>query len=666
MISLPILQSLDVADYGLYPGGDPATLGLQIRFHPGLTLVIGTNGLGKTTLVTMLYRLLTGPYDIPALARNSDLGTASLEVTRLNPRERGTFAQRVADGAARASARLVFDVGGEEVSVERDLRNLALRSFSVGKSAPSQDELQYQQAMANLANVSAFGDWILLLRYIVFYFENRSSLVWDPSAQRQLLRILFLERDKAQNWTTREREILQIETRVRNMRAVATGEERTLAGDESFAATEPEAREELQDLEKRQRNDDESLEEINSNRSDIEAYHESARLRYLTLQQTRESQYREIERAQLIAVNARLPQYSDSARYILAQLLADAECLVCGSNVPNVAESMKSRIRGLECIMCGSDLTTHKDQIPVEFPDESISDLEDKLQSTEAELETARKTLQESEDERKRADDQIQELRTTIAYRTARVDALLRLLPTQEGELHERRREVASLRGRIGMLQRDLDEKRESFTHIIDAANSAVEKQASEVMTSFSDYAHEFLFEDCRLIWAPQLARLGQIGRRFYFPAFELELGGSDFSGTFRRSVPGDVSESQREFIDISFRMALAKVATKLHVTSLVMDAPESSLDAIFVTRAARVLGALGRPETGNRLIVASNLVDGKLIPSLLKEAADKGDRNRRVVDLLTGAAPTAALRSLRCEYDAARDRLLQEADAFE
>ena len=201
MINLPLLQSLDVTGYGLYPGDDPEAPGLHIHFSPGLTLVLGANGLGKTTLVTMLYRLLTGPSDISALLERTDLGTASLEVTQLPGSTTQTFAQRVADNAARATARLVFEVGSEEVSVERSLRDLTLRSFSVGTSPPSQDEKQYQDLMVRLANVSTFGDWILLLRYIVFYFEDRRSLVWDPSAQRQLLRILFLEPNQAKHWT---------------------------------------------------------------------------------------------------------------------------------------------------------------------------------------------------------------------------------------------------------------------------------------------------------------------------------------------------------------------------------------------------------------------------------------------------------------------------------
>ena len=204
-----------------------------------------------------------------------------------------------------------------------------------------------------------------------------------------------------------------------------------------------------------------------------------------------------------------------------------------------------------------------------------------------------------------------------------------------------------------------LRKKRESFEQFIAKANTTLEAQAHEIQESFGFYAKGFLIENCHLVWSPKPSQLGQSGRRFDFPAFGLELGGSNFSGTVRRSSPDDVSESQREFIDISFRMALAKVGSVENVTSLVVDAPESSLDAVFVRRAAQVLGAFGRADVGNRLIVTSNLVDGKLIPALLEEATNENDWVGRVVDLLTIAAPTAAVESLRQEYDAARDQLL-------
>ena len=663
MINLPILHSLDVTGYALYPGKGTSP-GLHVQFSPGLTLVLGTNGLGKSTLVTMIYRLMTGPYDIPALQVGTDLGTANLRTRAVPDQARRTFGHRVADDAATANGLLAFDVGGKRVSVERNLRNLSVREFRIGDSQPSSDEIHYQSEMARLANVSSFGDWILLLRYIQFYFEDRRSLVWDPSAQRQLLRILFLEPEKAQEWTSGERQILEADTRVRNTRVVANAQRRALTSDEALAKNEPATRDRLEELEREQQAASEALLEKDSQLNEIEDRYQRSRLRFLQLEQRRESAYRELEQAQVLAINARLPSHSESARYIYAQLITENDCLVCGSNVPSFAQSLETHIRRNECIVCGSDLGPDFIEVTNEIADEQVNLKEESLQAIESERETARHSLADSENERNEIVAEIQALQSAIAQVSSRIDRLWQQLPPQESNLRERRLELASLQATIESIQKELTEGRAEFDQIIKMANATVVAKASEIQQFFLEYAHEFLLEDCHLVWSPRAARLGQAGRRFDFPAFDLELGGSDFNGTIRRSGPDAVSESQREFIDLSFRIALAKAAAIGQVTTLVMDAPESSLDAVFETRAARVLGRFGRREAGNRLVVTSNLIAGNLIPELLREAADVGDRISRVVDLLTVAAPTAALNRFRKEYHLARDRMLSQADA--
>ena len=460
MINLPLFQTLDVTDYGLYPGDKEATPGLHIRFEPGLTLVLGANGLGKTTLVTMLYRLLTGPSEIPALLQDSDLGTARLEVSDLRPQVQRTFAHRVADGATKAYAKLVFHVGTDEVSVERNLRDLSLRSFGIGKAIVSKDEVEYQETMAKLADVSSFGDWILLLRYIVFYFEDRRSLVWDPSAQRQLLRILFLESALAREWTRLEREILEADSEFRNLRVVANRMERNLARDESSATSEPEVRRELSKVDLLLKGAHESLDRVNLALPDIEDRHEKARLHFLTLEQDRESAYRELEMAQLAAINAKLPGVSESARYIFAQLMSEANCLACGNSVPDTRESMKSRIRDGECLICGSDFAATVEQVSFGVGEAELRILQSKLRDIDAELESAGLMFQESHSDRARTITTIREFRASIAEHTARMEKLLQALPPAESQLYERRQDIASMRSELKVLQDDLEKKK--------------------------------------------------------------------------------------------------------------------------------------------------------------------------------------------------------------
>lgn len=663
MINLPLLESLDVSDYGLYPGVESEP-GLHIRFEPGLTLVLGANGLGKTTLVTMLYRMLTGPSDIPRLRGTRNLGTADLNPRPLSRSDVRAFAKRVADGGARATARLVFYLGGRRVSIERRLSDLSLEALELDGSELGSDEETYQSEVVRLGNVSSFGDWILLLRYVVFYFEDRRSLIWDPSAQRELLRILFLSPESAETWTEKAREILEDDSTVRNLRAAVNRAERDLAESESLVSEESSTRADLLSLEQEQERARGSLEDTEANLSALASEREDARLQFIRLEHDRDSKYRELERAQLLAIEARLPQYSDSARYVLAQIFTENECLVCGSEAEEAVASFGARISANECIICGSRVVVEDRPLPAELALNRVNRQQEQLVALDEQLQHARSTLDRLVEEFDAAFDDAHALRAAIARHQADIDTLTDRLPPADAELREQRREFASLHAQIDRLERELNAKRNNFVEMVDELTSAVIQQASDVKVSFEEYAHEFLFEDCQLSWLTRREQLGQFGRHFEFPVFELDLRGSDFNSVVRRRGPDDVSESQREFIDLSFRMALARVAELRGVTSLVMDAPESSLDAVFTERAARVLGTFGQRELGNRLVITSNLVAGELIPRILVEATEPGDRDDRVVDLLDIAAPTAAIAEFGPEYREARDLLLGRADA--
>jgi energy-coupling factor transporter ATP-binding protein EcfA2 len=652
MINFPVFEVLEVEGFGLYPG-KAAKPGLSVEFKPGLTLILGANGLGKTTLITIIFRLLTGPFDIPALISRSDLGNASLKVATLGSTAKGIFAQRVTDGAQSATARLTFSIGSDKVVVERRLKDQALTFLSINGVAKKADELAvYQPTIAKMVGVWSFGDFILLLRHMIFYFEDRRELVWDASAQRQLLRTLLLPPAVAQVWTEDERAILELDSRMRNLRFAAYREEQALTEVETRVRTSANVREELKTLEGLQKTDVTRREKLDSAFVELDSRRQHARLRFLKAQQERESRYREFERAKLRAVEARFPHRSDSARYILEQLFAEADCLVCGNNVPKAAALLEKRIAENDCVICGSDLNDPNAEVPAAtLADRRVKKAQNALEAIEPELAEADNQRTSSETEFDKTRLELAELDAKIGERTARIDLLVQRLPPGEQDIHKQRSELASMRSRVEALTKELTEKRNAFSSFVDAQNQTMAQKSASIMQAFSGFASGFLLETVNLVWAPQRARVGQTGEPIEFPAFELDMTGANFPTAVRRTGPEQVSESQKEFIDLAFRMALMQVASATNYSSLVIDAPESSLDAVFVTRAADVLARFADSTLGNRLITTSNLVEGELIPELLKRSAPSGDRVGRVVDLFAIAEPTAAIRKLGPEY---------------
>jgi hypothetical protein len=232
MIHFPLFESLEVQGYGLYPGTESQP-GLQATFQPGTTLIMGANGLGKSTLVLLLYRMCAGPTELTGVGSAAELGYSQLNTASLNWTEARTFRARVSDEAANATARLTFTVGQRHVSVTRSLRTLELAHLEIDGDEIEASEDEYKRLVTEAAGLDSFIDWILIQRYLTFYGDDRRSLVWDRTAQRQLLRLLFLPPEESGRWLALEREFLRQSTGYRNFRAVLSREETTLKKEEA-------------------------------------------------------------------------------------------------------------------------------------------------------------------------------------------------------------------------------------------------------------------------------------------------------------------------------------------------------------------------------------------------------------------------------------------------
>jgi hypothetical protein len=173
-----------------------------------------------------------------------------------------------------------------------------------------------------------------------------------------------------------------------------------------------------------------------------------------------------------------------------------------------------------------------------------------------------------------------------------------------------------------------------------------------------------FLVERCELVPHQTEVTIGQEGERFGIQAFDLDLGSSTEVGAARRDSRTDVSESQRIFVDVAFRIALIQTCVASKAGTLVVDAPEGSLDAVFSTNAARLLFAFVSSRTDRRLVVASNLIEGSMLPKLAELSGVVDEADPRLINLLDVAAPTAAVLERGAEYRDVLQRALNRASS--
>lgn len=202
---------------------------------------------------------------------------------------------------------------------------------------------------------------------------------------------------------------------------------------------------------------------------------------------------------------------------------------------------------------------------------------------------------------------------------------------------------------------------------LLDSRKDAITSRATVLAEEFSKLTQDLLSEEIRLtpITAkPQyLQILSNLGDRISVPAYAAEMTSANRPGWIRRTSPTDVSESQRELIDLAFRLALVKVATDDDGSTFVMETPEASLDGVAMNRVGNALAKFSAIN-GNRLVVTSNLSNSGLITSLFGGSTEKAveicTRKERVINLLKIAAPNSSLISHGSEYQVLLDRAIQ------
>jgi hypothetical protein len=673
----PRLSRLAISGYEPYvnEAGD----GFDHPFLSGVNVIVGINGLGKTTLLNVIFRLLVGPYD-PAKADRDRPGRRQSGLIR--NRNFDFFARRAKDSAIDARATATFLFGERRLKVTRSLHDLTLINYTLDGHEtitaidPVASDEELMDLMAKLMNFDVSSakarksqsyryDYDFLIRNLIFFLEDKVPLIWNPDGQFVILRILLIDEELSEAISKARNDVLQADSQYRN-RLWASNKLRQSIRQELDA---------LPDV-------SEEAEEFSLLISEVAALEEGRG----DLQQQRDFFAREIEktennllRSRAEAFDAQMALREHEAAYfqrafravrapgdLILQALASHEgCLVCGNKSEGTYERARHLMEHHQCPICEADTS---------IGEENVEDLGD------VRLEELRQA-EVAADQRRKLVDRLTQMSANLSeeYRRANDDlqqTLAKLEQARRSEHSEAQRadhiaRVAELRKQLDNIDQEvtglklnLDGLVKWHEGLIKQSQHFIADKHAAIIEAFENYASAFIVEDCRLRFrTDRFARIAQSDNPIDWPAFEVDLAsGADAQPTERLDYT-EVSESQKEFIDLAFRMALLRVASDGRASMLAVETPEASLDAFFVEKAGALLRSYATTDPDNVLLVTSNLTREHMIAQLLgtPHAEDLNTRKSRTLNLLNVARPTKAYRENSAFYDSRYDDAVGE-----
>jgi len=650
VINFPVFSSLKVDNYRLYPGSRDAGQ-IHLNLTPGPWIVLGVNGLGKSTLLLMLKYAFTGPARIRGAGFTGDRADIQGIDSRI-------FAVRVSDGAETGQVSAAARFGADTLTVTRRLRDLSLVEAKISSSLEViKTEEEYRDVLSKAMGLGRFEDVLRTLDLVTFFLESRDQLLWNLSGQFEVFRALLSPNDSAE-MRKAEGQIVSADSAGRNLNAILFKMMKRRDSERSKLVKSAETRAWLAQATA-------ALEESQSGELELQAMTEALReevadfrLRYnrADLHVSRSGEV--YEELKFRTVKQAFEDVGTNEQYLMLKLLSDRICPACGNQCEAAATVLENRLAAHECLLCGSQNS------PIEGDAESVSP--DDLKKAHQELLAAREECANLNTQYSHAQGLLTKAESNLERKRQEVDAAGREVRKWRAKLPaENATDAAREEDRIESLRREVSNFRlerqaaeETIGELLDTLRHSAETIRERLEGHFNHYAEKFFAERVRLVYAPRRATIGQQGRSFEFPAFEVEMTSGTTDSNFVRRTANQVSLSQREYLDIIFRMSLIETFGG-GSGSLVIDGPEGSVDAVFAEKAGELFAGLAERTATTTIILACNVVEGAFIPHTLRQYPTVDQRYSRLVNLIDLAVPTAALKELNDEYKAAVEKII-------
>ncbi|QYK54338.1 MAG: AAA family ATPase [Fimbriimonadaceae bacterium] len=651
-LKLPKLISVQLQAFSLYQGEPNA----GFICSEGVTCLVGANGVGKSTLLNAISYALTGIVPDPSRSFKS----FDEYYARCLPYANRYFSGRIVESDRdTASITLTFECASKFYRITRKLFDAGeLEEFVTAESLEAlnatQDnpaitrrdkQLSFEQLICQDSGFSSFSQFACFQHFVCTFDEKRTLLLYSNKLVEQVLNTVFLlEPALAVEIDALRRSEEKYDSQVRNIQWEITKNLKRINEAKIRADSMSDWQSELAELEGVYK----ELQTAHSERS-ILRDNTRGKLDDLTLELAQLSAKEATLRDEFSRVMSSVSQVRPDVREQPAtiKMLNDGLCFLCGVHSESLKQKAIKLANSNQCPVCEStlpDSNTVDDQLLA-----SLQELDKELSQTrKATRDTANALLRE-QDEVKVLDRSVIEIQEQIhefeAKSLTTLSALRNSLssPTEPNAVDaaEDQQLIQILQAEKTSAEKSRTEVRERLSELRRKLRTQFLELEDKFVPLFRELAHTFLGVD--------------IGIR-------LDDSGSDtvrliisVRGSNRREEFA-LSESQKFFLDIAFRMSLLQfVSTDNPPSTLILDTPEGSLDIAYEKRAGVMLASF--VSRSNRVLMSANLNSSHLLLALAREC---GESKMSLIPIMNWAVLSSVQQEESALFDDAMHQIVE------
>lgn len=627
-IYLPNLKHIKINDYTLYPNG----LDFEYDFVNGVNLILGGNGMGKTTFVNIIKYSIIGNYK-----KQFDY-TRTFKERKIEKRllyYEDYFKNRMDSSIiTKNTAKVIinFEINNHIFEVERDLENMILNSFSVDniqmngkiinqqkyediKDVAQRTEyliFKYETVIEKFSGLT-YDDLIFFVNEILFFGEDHKTILWNDGSsgydvQSELINRYFNPIELEAKRQETERQAKYLDSRARHtseeIKAIRKVLEKVTGVDKKNSSENIlELKDDIEDLTNKILGLQEQWESLENKISLIQNQINQKGLLVDELDSQEKIAKNNFYKKMWEKLH---PKYE----IFLKTITNNHKCPMCNQPNNDYAQSVIEDSKN--CFVCGSKLQ-HNEDLDLDL--EMKKNIEKKKKAYN-EIQTLQIEFKKLETEKKENYSNFKKLDSEKRKKQAILIELeyshsVKEKPDQLQAFYNEMDELEKIKN--DYLQKSKEEK-EKVDDMSRQKESEVTKNVKEFSRLFSSYASQFLGVQCELTYD----KFGKESNKRFYPIIDGKI----------RFSEEELSESQRFFVDHSFRMS---VLSFFYTTPAfyIVETPDSSLDISYEKNAANVfLKFLERP---NSLIITSNLNNNTFINHII----DNREINVSIIGLL-------------------------------